>query len=136
MYPTLGRTKTIGEKGSSEGQFYSKYLSRIVLNEERVAWHEVDLKGLRREEYREKLMREVKAATEVEMGSALREAHAESATDVKVFFEQKQYKRLANELRLMNDLKEGIPRSSFEGIVRLHTLKGANLFLVPKSFDS
>lgn len=135
MYPALSRTQTIGEKGSSEGQFFSRYLARIVLNEQPVAWHQVDLSPLRRDIYRRRLLEQVAAARPVEMGSPLRTAHAESTVDVKVFFQSRNYKRLADQLRLMNDLKEGIPRSSFEGIVRLHTLKGANLFLVPQDFQ-
>jgi GNT-I family. len=134
IYPAINRARTIGKIGSSEGQFFKKYLARIVLNEEDIDWSKEDLSVLDRDAYRKKLLAEVAAAKTVARGPELKQAQKVGKGDVRVFFSPGTYKRLADELGLMNDLKEGIPRSSFEGIVRLHTKKGFNLFLVPKSY--
>lgn len=39
----ISRTYTFGEKGTSEGQFYLKYLKNIKLNDEHVAWKQQKL---------------------------------------------------------------------------------------------
>ena len=48
----------------------------------------------------------------------------------------KQFERIANILGMMNDLKAGLPRSSFEGIVRVFTVKKVPLFVVPEKIKS
>ena len=137
LYPAVCRTKTIGAIGSSAGQFYNRYLARIVLNTQLVPWHSVNLAPLDRTVYRRQLLTDVVAARTVARGPELAKILKESDSSplaIRVFWHgASDYKRLANQLRLMNDLKEGIPRSSFDGIVRLHVGNGGqiSLFLVP-----
>ena len=132
IFPTVSRTKTIGEIGSSAGQFFSKYLARIVLNSEKVDWEREPLSYLQRDGYARALRWQVAAARVVGVAD-LKKEFRETTSDVKVFFSTaKQYKKIADTLHLMNDLKSGIPRSSFEGIVSVETPKKAVLFVVPQ----
>ena len=136
VFPTVSRTKTIGEIGSSVGQFYKKYLARIVLNDRYVDWEDVSTKGLDRDVYRQELLDHVAQATTVPGKKRdLRKAMKSAEGDLRTFYTKLDFKSIADALGLMNDLKEGIPRSSFEGIIRLHTKTGFSLFLVPVSFD-
>ena len=47
LRPEICRTRTFGEQGSSAGQFYSEYLSRIELSSRAMVWAGVDLGYLR-----------------------------------------------------------------------------------------
>ena len=118
--------------GSSVGQFYNDYLARIVLNRIPVDWEREPLDYLRRDEFRQRLQKQVAAAATVGPGQ-LRTAFAATTSDLRIFFRgEEQYKRIADTLGLMNDLKAGLPRSSFEGVVRVLTPKRAALFIVPQ----
>jgi alpha-1,3-mannosyl-glycoprotein beta-1,2-N-acetylglucosaminyltransferase len=139
LYPAVCRSKTIGKIGSSAGQFFERYLARIILNSQPVDWTSVSFAPLARSVYRQQLLARVAAARTVSRGAELAELLEQDAaaeTAVRIFWDgPRDYKRLADQLGLMNDLKEGLPRSSLEGIVRLHVgVQGKiSLFLVPAS---
>ena len=47
LRPEICRTRTFGEQGSSAGQFYSEYLSRIELSSRAMVWSGADVSYLR-----------------------------------------------------------------------------------------
>jgi alpha-1,3-mannosyl-glycoprotein beta-1,2-N-acetylglucosaminyltransferase len=47
LRPEICRTRTFGEEGSSKGQFFEQFLSRIELSSRAVVWTGVDLSYLR-----------------------------------------------------------------------------------------
>jgi len=49
--PEISRTHTFGEKGSSGGQFYDKFLKNMVLNKLNIDWREKDLTYLVKDNY-------------------------------------------------------------------------------------
>jgi alpha-1,3-mannosyl-glycoprotein beta-1,2-N-acetylglucosaminyltransferase len=140
IFPTVSRSKTIGEMGSSSGQFFGKYLSRIVLNDIAVDWEREPLRHLQRDVYRRELLAQVRAARTVGVEELKRDSNSESKEkgmhkkgDLRVFFKTAEdYEEIADKLGLMNDLKAGLPRSSFEGIVRVLTSEKTRLFVVPE----
>ncbi len=134
IFPTVSRTHTIGERGASAGQFFSDYLERIELSKVAVNWEKVSLAGLKRDVYRAALHEQVNKAETV--GRDQLDSEFESTKkDLRIFYhDADEYKAIADSLQLMNDLKAGLPRSSFEGIVRVLTPKRAALFIVPGSF--
>jgi hypothetical protein len=48
IHPQMSRTKTFGKIGSSVGQFFDKYLARIVLSTESIDWSKADFGHLRK----------------------------------------------------------------------------------------
>ena len=132
IFPTVSRSKTIGEIGSSVGQFYNTYLSRIVLNKIPVEWSKESFARLDRQKYKAELLAQVERARTVERRNLEREVQHSTSGSLRVFWKTaKQYAQIADTMGMMNDLKAGLPRSSFEGIVRVLTPKGLHLYVVP-----
>jgi alpha-1,3-mannosyl-glycoprotein beta-1,2-N-acetylglucosaminyltransferase len=133
VYPTVSRSKTIGEIGSSVGQFYDAYLSRIVLNSVKVDWANEPKEYLNRTVYRAALLAQVAAARTVERKDLEMEMERNTPGAIRVYWRNaKQFQKIANTMGMMNDLKAGLPRSSFEGIVRVLTPNKQTLFVVPE----
>mmetsp|Transcript_40561 Transcript_40561/g.93114 ORF Transcript_40561/g.93114 Transcript_40561/m.93114 type:complete len:176 (+) Transcript_40561:2-529(+) len=115
IYPEVSRTYTFGEKGVSIGQFFHKYLGRIQLNSKRVDWQSQSLDYLLKEQYDAELTRQVNAAPSVPLDDALT-----SATDARVLYkDSKEFISICRRLGIMEDLKAGVPRTGYKGIVIL-----------------
>lgn len=131
IYPVVSRTRTFGEIGSSVGQFFSDYLSRIVLNQDDVNWSSFSFSHLDLKEWSDELSKQVSEAAEItykELGLV----KSSASSDLRLTYrDETDFKRIAHLLGLMDDFKAGIPRASFRGVSVVYVANGHKLFLVP-----
>lgn len=125
--PEVCRTYNYGEKGSSNGQYYAKFLQHIKLNNVMVDWQSQDVQYLEAKVYAQMVGRKLQSAR---LLTAASDVNLHGGT-VKLMYDGKyEYENLANELGIMNDWKDGVPRASYHGVVTLHT-NNAEVLLAP-----
>eukprot|EP01105_Mastigella_eilhardi_P028428 TRINITY_DN935_c0_g1_i1.p2 TRINITY_DN935_c0_g1~~TRINITY_DN935_c0_g1_i1.p2 ORF type:complete len:414 (-),score=119.67 TRINITY_DN935_c0_g1_i1:84-1325(-) len=113
--PEVSRTLNFGEQGVSMGQFYNSHLQYIHKNTKKIDWSAQDLSYLRKDNY--------DAALDALVGSATLLQHPSDASNYRGavlrfnYASPSDYESLAHEFTLMSDFKEGIPRTSYNGVV-------------------
>ncbi|KAM6959542.1 LOW QUALITY PROTEIN: alpha-1,3-mannosyl-glycoprotein 2-beta-N-acetylglucosaminyltransferase b [Aplochiton taeniatus] len=129
--PEISRTITFGRKGVSLGQFFDQYLRYIKLNSEFVPFTKQDLSYLMKEKYTESFVKEVYSAPLVKMED-LRQGGTLSGTGpYRVQYSSRDnFKVLARNLGVMDDLKSGVPRAGYRGVVSFLS-RGRRVFLAP-----
>lgn len=151
LRPEVSRTRTFGERGVSQSQFFHKYLSNIKLNTEAVSWSKVDLQYLLKQTYDRAFEAAVAAAQAVSPGNAVTRdcssvklppamgAHplsvaARAASQGAAFRVDygsvDAYPRAAGAFGFIADVKAGVPRTAYRGVVSLQH-KGCFVYLVP-----
>lgn len=130
--PEVSRTMTFGRKGVSHGQFFDQYLKFIKLNDRFVPFTQLDLSYLRKEEYERSFLHQVYSAPEVTLEELQRDAGAEPGPVRLQYRGRDAFKALAKALGLMDDLKSGVPRAGYRGIVSF-VRRGRRVFLAPPS---
>jgi len=127
--PEVCRTANFGEKGSSKGQFFKEYLTKIHANTEMVDWSEFDLSTLDATRFNINITGQMQSAT------MIHDAHqALTMTgDVRIQYNSKQhFEALAKAFNIMPEWKAGVPRGSYRGIVIFRVNSGAaKVFLGP-----
>ncbi|KAL2080363.1 hypothetical protein ACEWY4_024156 [Coilia grayii] len=130
--PEISRTITFGRKGVSLGQFFDQYLRYIKLNTEFVPFTTRDLSYLDRKHYDESFVKEVYGAPLVKLeelhggGSSLK-----GAGPFRVQYSSRDsFKGLARNLGVMDDLKSGVPRAGYRGVVSFMS-RGRRIYLAP-----
>lgn len=126
--PEISRTLTFGRKGVSLGQFYDKYLRYIKLNSEFVSFSKMNLSYLGNEEYTKTFVKEVYSAPlvkyeEVKRGQLTGPLRLQYVT-------KDSFKILAKNLGIMEDLKSGVPRTGYRGVVSFLS-RGTRVYLAP-----
>ena len=114
--PEVCRTYNFGEQGSSRGQFYHKFLKPIRLNDVPVDWTKQDLQYLNAKEYDQELNHLVASATLVDAG----DLHELQGLRKLIYHSRAEYEKLAGLLGIIGDWKDGVPRASYKGVVKLH----------------
>lgn len=127
--PEISRSYTYGVKGVSSGQF-SNFLRSMRLASGGVDWAATDVRWLTRERYDRIFEAQLAAAAEIDVG-ALPEHGAEDCGDHRISYSShKDFERLAKLLGLMPELKAGVPRTAYRGVVTFR--RGAcRIFLAP-----
>lgn len=127
LRPEISRNRNIGEKGTSERQFWDK-ISNIKFNEVFVNFTTMDLSYLLKEQYDKNLLGQVEAATVVTYS----EVENYENSDLRVIYKNfEQFRQMAKHFDIMDDEKEKMPRTSYKGIVTFH--EGTNrIFLTPR----
>ncbi|XP_028836910.1 alpha-1,3-mannosyl-glycoprotein 2-beta-N-acetylglucosaminyltransferase a [Denticeps clupeoides] len=128
--PEISRTLTFGRKGVSLGQFYDKYLRYIKLNTEFVPFTKLDLSYLQRQKFDRAFNRDVYAAPQVTFEDLLQGKLAGSGPYRVQYSTQDSFKTFARNLGVMDDLKSGVPRAGYRGVVSI-LLKGRRVYLAP-----
>ncbi|KAM6993533.1 alpha-1,3-mannosyl-glycoprotein 2-beta-N-acetylglucosaminyltransferase-like [Passerculus sandwichensis] len=129
--PEVSRTMTFGRKGVSHGQFYDQYLRFIKLNERFVPFTRLDLSYLKKDKYEQIFLSQVYAAPEVRLEELQRDAGGGDAGPVRLQYRGRDsFKALAKALGLMDDLKSGVPRGGYRGVVSV-VCRGRRVFLAP-----
>ncbi|KAM9777068.1 alpha-1,3-mannosyl-glycoprotein 2-beta-N-acetylglucosaminyltransferase b [Syngnathus typhle] len=129
--PEISRTITFGRKGVSLGQFFDQYLRYIRLNTEFVPFTKQNFSHLLKGNYDEKFIKDVYGAPpvkieELQQGGALRGPGPYRVN----YSSRDSFKVLARNLGVMDDLKSGVPRTGYRGVVAfLH--RGRRVFLAP-----
>ena len=131
--PEVSRTVTFGAVGTSVGQFYQKYLAKISLNVRKVDWVTEDLSYLKQQSYDALFTEWLDKATAVpnlESARKVAEQDREGANLVLRYRDEADFVSMCKQLGLMEDLKAGVPRTAYHGVV-LVRINGRRLFLAP-----
>lgn len=128
--PEISRTLTFGRQGVSLGQFYDKYLKFIKLNSEFVPFTKLDLDYLREEAYRRNFEKEVYDAPVVTFEDVKQGRLSGSGPFRLQYSTKDSFKVMAKNLGIMDDLKSGVPRTGYRGVVSFF-YKGRRIYLAP-----
>uniref|UniRef100_A0A3Q1EP91 Alpha-1,3-mannosyl-glycoprotein 2-beta-N-acetylglucosaminyltransferase n=1 Tax=Acanthochromis polyacanthus TaxID=80966 RepID=A0A3Q1EP91_9TELE len=129
--PEISRTITFGRKGVSLGQFFDQYLRYIKLNTEFVPFTKQDLSYLLKEKYEEKYIKEVYSAPLVKIEELQQGGTLKGPGPYRVQYSSRDsFKVFARNLGVMDDLKSGVPRTGYRGIVSF-LYRGRRVFLAP-----
>ncbi|XP_023665630.1 alpha-1,3-mannosyl-glycoprotein 2-beta-N-acetylglucosaminyltransferase b [Paramormyrops kingsleyae] len=129
--PEISRTITFGRKGVSQGQFFDQYLRYIKLNTDPVRFTELDLTYLIREKYDENFEKEVYSAPLVKIEDLQQGGSLKGLGPFRVQYSSRDsFKVFARNLLVMEDLKSGVPRAGYRGVVSFLS-KGRRVYLAP-----
>lgn len=129
--PEVSRTMTFGRKGVSHGQFFDQYLKFIKLNDRYVPFTEQDLSYLKKENFERTFLAEVYDAPEVRVEELLGNQRKELGAVRVQYSNRDTFKAFAKALGIMDDLKSGVPRAGYRGIVSF-LFRGRRVFLAPR----
>ncbi|XP_030375405.1 alpha-1,3-mannosyl-glycoprotein 2-beta-N-acetylglucosaminyltransferase [Scaptodrosophila lebanonensis] len=131
--PEISRTRTFGKIGVSNGMFFDKYLKYIKLSTDFVEFTKINMSYLLKENYDSTFLRRVYIYPLVTYDELRRNLIAIKGPVRIQYNTRDQYKRLTRMLGLMDDLKSGVPRTGYHGIVsffyngrRVHLAPNAN----------
>lgn len=129
--PEISRTITFGRKGVSLGQFFDQYLRYIQLNTKFVPFTKQDLSYLLKEKYDDSFIKEVYGAPLVKMEDLQQTATLRGPGPFRVQYSSRDsFKVMARNLGVMDDLKSGVPRTGYRGVVGF-LFRGRRVFLAP-----
>ncbi|XP_053329400.1 alpha-1,3-mannosyl-glycoprotein 2-beta-N-acetylglucosaminyltransferase [Spea bombifrons] len=128
--PELSRTRTFGRKGVSQGQFFDQHLKFIKLNQGRVAFTKMDLSYLLKEAYDPWFLGQVYGAPKARAEEVLQGKVAGGRTVRVEYTTRDSFKAMARSFGVMDDLKSGVARTAYMGVVTF-THRGRRVFLAP-----
>ena len=129
--PEISRTVTFGELGgASHGMFFKQWLAPMKLNTKVVDYDKLDLSHL---ESNAKFERFVKDLVEGGKRTTAREAMETTSTETLIvpYASEKDYEKTCRELKMMGDIKSGVPRGAYDGKVIVRHGGGGFLILAP-----
>ncbi|KAM8953661.1 alpha-1,3-mannosyl-glycoprotein 2-beta-N-acetylglucosaminyltransferase [Pelodytes ibericus] len=128
--PELPRTRTFGRKGVSQGQFFDQHLKFIKLNQDPVAFTKMDLSYLLKEAYDPFFLGEVYGAPKARVEEVLQGKLSGGRTVRVEYTTRDTFKAMARSFGVMEDLKSGVARAAYMGVVSfIH--RGRRVFLAP-----
>ncbi|XP_043974326.1 alpha-1,3-mannosyl-glycoprotein 2-beta-N-acetylglucosaminyltransferase a [Gambusia affinis] len=128
--PEISRTLTFGRQGVSLGQFYDKYLKFIKLNSEFVPFTKLDLAYLQEDAYRTSFNKQVYSAAVVTYED-VKQGRLSGPGPFRLQYSSKDsFKVMAKNLGIMDDLKSGVPRTGYRGVVTFF-YRGRRIYLAP-----
>ncbi|XP_034962896.2 alpha-1,3-mannosyl-glycoprotein 2-beta-N-acetylglucosaminyltransferase [Zootoca vivipara] len=130
--PEVSRTMTFGRKGVSHGQFFDQYLKFIKLNDRFVPFTQMDLSYLKKDEYERSFLAQVYGAPELRVEELQGNQRRELGTVRVQYTTRDSFKAFAKALGVMDDLKSGVPRAGYQGIVSF-LFRGRRVYLAPPS---
>ncbi|KAG6923481.1 mannosyl (alpha-1,3-)-glycoprotein beta-1,2-N-acetylglucosaminyltransferase [Chelydra serpentina] len=130
--PEVSRTMTFGRKGVSHGQFFDQYLKFIKLNDRFVPFTQLDLSYLKKEEYERSFLPAVYGAPELRVEELQGNQRRDLGTVRVQYSSRDSFKAFAKALGVMDDLKSGVPRAGYRGIVSF-LYRGRRVYLAPPS---
>jgi len=130
LRPEVSRTHTFGEVGVSQGQFYHTHLKKMVLNSDAVNWTAADLTFVSSVAHFDQFLTDQLKEAEVVAFESLRAlTNTGQARKLVVRYVDSDWKRYAQFFGLTEDIKEGVRRGSYHGVLAF-TWRGHRLFLV------
>ncbi|XP_008506190.1 alpha-1,3-mannosyl-glycoprotein 2-beta-N-acetylglucosaminyltransferase [Equus przewalskii] len=128
--PEISRTMTFGRIGVSHGQFFDQHLKFIKLNQHFVPFTQLDLSYLRQEAYDKDFLARVYGAPLLQV-EKVRTGERSELGEVRVQYTGRDsFKAFAKALGVMDDLKSGVPRAGYRGIVSF-LFRGRRVHLAP-----
>lgn len=127
--PEVSRTKTIGKKGVSIGAYFTQHLQHIVLNSNPVDFTQKNLTYIMKETYDQHFITGVEQLPLVSLQQVLQGTVPHDAAKIQ-YSSDKDFEKMAGQLKLMSDLRAGVPRTAYKGIVSF-MYKNKRIHLVP-----
>lgn len=128
--PEIPRVVTFGKTGVSQGQFFEEHLKYIKLNDEFFPFTKRNLTFLLKEEYDPKFINNVYKSPLVSV-EYFDSGQVMPALSVRVQYESEDsFVSLAKQLGIMDDLKAGVPRMAYMGVVSF-IFKNLRVYLAP-----
>lgn len=129
--PEVPRSRTVcTDAGVSGGQF-CEHLEKMKVSHEFIPWTQVDLKYLLRPAYDRWIQKIVGAAHPVRTVFEV-ETLSSDVKDAKLLYRSNdELVALEQQLDIMTDFKDGIPRTAYHGVISLR-FRGKRLHLVPE----
>ena len=129
IMPEVSRSKTFGRIGVSQGQFFDQYLKFIELNKDFYPFLKADLTYLLKANYDRDFIRKVTSKPVVNVEDVLNDSFQGDA--VRILYSSKaEIESLTRQFGLMTDLKAGVPRTAYKGIVSF-IRKNKRIYLTP-----
>ncbi|KRY47284.1 Alpha-1,3-mannosyl-glycoprotein 2-beta-N-acetylglucosaminyltransferase [Trichinella britovi] len=129
--PEISRTamSLYGKSGVSKGLFYEKHLKSIKLNTKFVHFTAMNLTYLLKENYEKLFSSQVNEAPVVSLNAI--QAGLWTGKSVRILYRNaKEFVDIAKIIGLMDDMKAGIPRTAFRGVVPVYYYK-TRVFISP-----
>ncbi|OUC47984.1 GNT-I family protein [Trichinella nativa] len=137
--PEISRTamSLYGKSGVSKGLFYEKHLKSIKLNTKFVHFTAMNLTYLLKENYEKLFSSQVNEAPVVSLNAI--QAGLWTGKSVRILYRNaKEFVDIAKIIGLMDDMKAGVPRTAFRGVVPVYYYK-TRVFISPvgewKNYD-
>uniref|UniRef100_A0A914VHJ9 Alpha-1,3-mannosyl-glycoprotein 2-beta-N-acetylglucosaminyltransferase n=1 Tax=Plectus sambesii TaxID=2011161 RepID=A0A914VHJ9_9BILA len=131
--PEVSRTAhnmLVAGKGSSNGM-YKNYLSGIHLPDEAVDFAKIDISYLLKNNYDQTLKSSLESARLITFEELNKKPHLEAGKPVRFPYETpRQFRELAAHFGLMKDIRSGMPRTAYDGIVTFY-FNDARAYLYP-----
>ncbi|KAK9802802.1 hypothetical protein WJX73_008081 [Symbiochloris irregularis] len=127
--PEICRNFNFGERGSSKGQFFKKFLQYTRLNDVDVDWMHTDLSYLEARRYEEDMNATLAAALKQ---SDVTLAKMASGDVLLEYDSQEHYEKITGQLQMLREWKDGIPRGAYRGVVTVRQ-GNARIFIAPSS---
>ena len=128
--PEIPRVVTFGKIGVSRGQFFDEHLKYIKLNDEFYHFTERNLTYLVKDVYDPMFINTVYKSPLVSF-EYFHSGQVMPAPSVRVQYESEEtFKSLANQLGIMSDIKAGVPRMAYRGVVSF-MYKRLRVYLAP-----
>jgi len=136
--PEISRTSTFGKNGVSQGTYYQTHLKFIKLNDKLVPFPTMDLSYLKKDKYDIDFVKRVYSSQVLPSVTELVNLTSNSkipTTDEYrlVYRTQTDFRDYAKRLDIMEDLRAGVPRTAYRGVVtfmfnnhRVYLAPGAN----------
>lgn len=132
--PEMSRTYTYGVKGVSKGQFSSFLKNMRLAPSGGVRWDTFDTSVLEKAAYDAALDSALAAARVVrpsDLPPPTADAQASADCDMRIpYNDHREYSAIAKTLGLMMDIKAGVPRSGYRGVVTFRR-KGCRVLVAP-----
>lgn len=133
--PEITRTFTFGEFGVSDAQFYDAHLKKQFLNDVFINFTKLNLEYLDESYYEKWWIDQVFRDTVLHDISNIKDIKVLPTRVRLEYSSPMEYSDIAQFFHLLPDLKEGIPRMAFMGVVTF-IYKNSRIFLYPKNLKT
>ena len=131
--PEISRTLHFGFHGVSNAQF-NEFLSNIQINTIPVPFTQLDLSYLKRDKWDDYYLTSVRSSKRVTPQTFHQEVRLGVKEMSVEYRDNDHYVQIAEWAGVMGDIKAGVPRGAYRGIVTTY-LQGIKLHIVPADFQ-
>ncbi|KAM3729144.1 putative alpha-1,3-mannosyl-glycoprotein 2-beta-N-acetylglucosaminyltransferase [Dirofilaria immitis] len=131
--PEISRTGMTleGKSGASRGLFFTQHLANVMLNEIFVNFTKFDLRHLIKENYDSAFLKRVYSAPLISTAELSMKFMTVDKSTVRIQYSTlNNYLRIAEELKIMRDFKDGVPRTAYFGVVTCF-INGIRIYIAP-----
>ncbi|UJR35766.1 hypothetical protein I4U23_028514 [Adineta vaga] len=117
--PEVSRTgiSPEGKKGVSGGQFYDRYLRRIIKNNDPIDWKSTDVSYLIKDRYDPIFEAHVNACPVITVSDLATTVGDMKCAQIR-YSNKKEFIAIADALQIMNDFKDNVARTAYRGVVQ------------------